>query len=83
VAGASYGAAGVVGAKSITTTVPEPTRLSRTACNVYGVPRLLGLLIGCPMLTDWWVLGPLVSVGVDCAGGADSKRHAQHFPNVA
>jgi hypothetical protein len=79
----SYGAAGVMGAEAITVTVPEPTRLPCTARNIYGVPCLLELPIGWPMLTDWRALGPLVSVGVDCAGGADTKRRARCFSNVA
>jgi hypothetical protein len=63
VTGVGYGAAGVMGAEANTVTVPEPTRLPCTACNIYGVPCLLELPIGWPMLTDWRALGPLVSVG--------------------
>jgi hypothetical protein len=68
VTGAGYGAAGVVGAEAITVTVPELTLPPCTLPNIREAPPLLGLLIGRPMLANWWALGPLVSIGVDCVG---------------
>jgi hypothetical protein len=53
VAGAGYGATGIVGAKAITVAVPELMRLMRNTRNICGAPRLLGLPIGWPMLGDW------------------------------
>jgi hypothetical protein len=53
VAGAGYGAMGIVEAKAITVAVPELMRLMRNTRNICGAPRLLGLPIGWPMLGDW------------------------------
>jgi hypothetical protein len=83
VTGAGYDATGVVGAEVIIAAVPKPMQLLRTPRNISGVPRLLGLLIGRPMLADQRASGPLVSVGVDCAGVQTPSTAHNVFPNVA